>query len=205
MLVGGDLFQDVPVSPFESLLERVRAGDEAAEEDFFRTYAPHVRKVVGAVMRLESMRRFADSSDICQSVMASFFVRAALGQYDVATPRELIALLSRMARNKVASLARQPERRMLVVPVAAPDLSGVDPPDTAKGPASQVMWKELLQNVRERFTDEERRVSDLRMLGFKWEEVSEKLGVNADAARKRLDRALERVARELSLEELSGE
>ena len=32
------------------------------------------------------LRRVLDSTDICQSVLASFFVRAALGQYDLDTP-----------------------------------------------------------------------------------------------------------------------
>ena len=32
--------------------------------------------------------------DICQSVMASFFVRAALGQYQLNTPEQLLNLLA---------------------------------------------------------------------------------------------------------------
>jgi RNA polymerase sigma-70 factor (ECF subfamily) len=52
-----------------------------------------------------------DSMDICQSVLASFFVRAAAGQYDLQEPGQLIALLFRMARHKLAhQVARQEER-----------------------------------------------------------------------------------------------
>ena len=39
------------------------------------------------------LRRQYDSLDICQSVLASFFVRAAAGQYDLDRPEQLLKLL----------------------------------------------------------------------------------------------------------------
>ena len=39
--------------------------------------------------------------DICQSVLGSFFVRAATGQYKLETPEHLLKLLTTMARNKL--------------------------------------------------------------------------------------------------------
>jgi RNA polymerase sigma factor (sigma-70 family) len=197
-----DLFRDVLMNPFEHLLQRVRAGDDAATTELFRKYEADVKRVARAVMRVESVRRGADPSDIYQSVMASFFIRVALGQYDISRPDQLKALLTRMAKNKVADLGRSPARRISVVPVSAPDRSGIDPADPAKGPASQIMWKELHQKVRERFTDAERVVSDLRLMGHSWEEVGTKLGERADTVRMRLERALKRIGRELNLEEL---
>ena len=153
-------------------------------------------------MRVESIMRLADPSDIYQSVMASFFIRAALGQYDVAGPAQLTALLKKIARNKVADLARSPDCRTSVVAVAAPGLPGIELADSAQGPATQVMWKDLLAEVRKRFTDEERKVSDLRTRGLKWDDVAAELGEKTDAARKRLERAIERIACELNLEGL---
>ncbi len=150
------------MSPFEDLLQRVRAGDEAAATEMFVTYAPTVKRVVAAIMRVGSMTRTADPSDIYQSVMASFFIRVALGQYEISGPAQLTRLLHTIARNKVADLGRSPEHRTGVVPVAGPGLSGIELADPAKGPASQVMWKDLLDEVRKRFTDDERKVSDLR-------------------------------------------
>ncbi len=40
-------------------------------------------------MRVEWVRRGTDPSDIFQSVMASFFIRVALGQYDISSPEQL--------------------------------------------------------------------------------------------------------------------
>ena len=45
--------------------------------------------------------------DICQSVMGSFFYRAALGQYELEKPDDLVRLLVTMARNKLADQARR--------------------------------------------------------------------------------------------------
>ena len=47
------------------------------------------------------LNRLLDSMDICQSVLASFFVRAALGQYELETPEQLLKLLATMTRNKL--------------------------------------------------------------------------------------------------------
>jgi RNA polymerase sigma factor (sigma-70 family) len=193
------------VSPFQDLLQRVRAGDDAAASEMFYRYEADVKRVVRAIMRVEWMRRGADPSDIYQSVMASFFIRAALGQYDISTPDQMLALLKRIAKNKVADLARSPHRRVSVVPVSGPDRAAIEPTDPARGPASQIIWKELFQKVRARFTDAERRVSDLRMVGHSWDEVGAELGEKADAVRMRLERALRRIGREMNLEELSDD
>jgi DNA-directed RNA polymerase specialized sigma24 family protein len=67
------------------------------------------------------------------------------------------------------------------------------------------MWKDLLQKIRDRFTDAERRVSDLRMMGYNWERVGAELGERADTVRVRLERALKRIGREMNLEELSDD
>ena len=193
------------MSPFQDLLERVRAGDDSAASEIFQRYEADVKRVVRAMMRVEWIRRGADPSDIYQSVMASFFIRIALGQYDISTPDQLRALLTRIARNKVTDMTRSPNRRVSVVPVAGPDRAAIEPADPAKGPASQVMWKELFHKVRDRFTEAERRVSDLRMMNHSWEEVGAALGEKADAVRMRLDRALKRIGHEMNIEELSDD
>ena len=91
---------------FLELIRRVRAGDEAAALDLVRRYEPAVRRVVRLQLRDPRLRRILDSMDVCQSVMASFFLRAATGQYDLDRPAQLLALLAVMARNKLASKAR---------------------------------------------------------------------------------------------------
>jgi RNA polymerase sigma factor (sigma-70 family) len=187
------------------LLDQIRAGDGDAAEEFVRTYEPYVRQVVRARLRVLRLRRVADSSDFCQAVMASFLIRATVGEYDVAGSIELKRLLGRMAINKVVDLARKPEFRRPVLTVSSPGVKGVEPIAPGPGPASQLAWTDLLQAVRARLTDSERSVSELRTEGLSWNDVAERLGEKADAVRNRLNRALKRIVRELGLEDINDD
>ena len=51
--------------------------------------------------RLARLRRVLDSVDVCQSVLANFFVRVAAGQFDLDQPEQLLRLLATMARNRI--------------------------------------------------------------------------------------------------------
>jgi RNA polymerase sigma-70 factor (ECF subfamily) len=185
---------------FADLIRRVRAGEDAAASELVRHYEPAVRRAVRVRLRDARLRRQFDSMDVCQSVLASFFVRAALGQYELHTPAQLLRLLATMARNKVANAAlrqragRRDYRR----------LEEGDPHDRAVAsadptPSAVVAGQELLHEARRRLTPEERRLLELREQGREWAEVAADLGGSPEALRKRLDRAIDRVAAELGL------
>jgi DNA-directed RNA polymerase specialized sigma24 family protein len=61
--------------------------------------------------------------------------------------------------------------------------------------------QDLLQECRRRLSEEERHLADLRALGRSWDEIAAEVGAKPDTVRSRLTRALDRVARELRLEE----
>jgi DNA-directed RNA polymerase specialized sigma24 family protein len=65
-----------------------------------------------------------------------------------------------------------------------------------------VAGAELLDEFRKRLSDEERQIADRRAEGLEWAEIAKKLGSTPEALRKRLGRAVNRVARELGLEDL---
>ena len=92
-------------SSFTDLLQRVRAGDERAAEELFHSYEAQIRRVVRVRLTDPGLRRQLDSVDICQSVMADFFVRVALGRFELETADQLIKLLATMARNKLLNKA----------------------------------------------------------------------------------------------------
>src|SRR6516225_9100818 len=92
---------------FADLIRRVRAGDNKAAEELVRYYEPTIRRVARVRLVDARLRRAFDSMDICQSVFASFFVRAALGQYDLQRPEQLLNLLVNMSRKKLIDRARQ--------------------------------------------------------------------------------------------------
>src|SRR5262249_15470018 len=136
-----------------------------------------------------------DSMDICQSVLASFLLRAAAGQYDLQHPAAMVRLLVSMARNKLATHARK-----LRIPIAAGlpeelDVVGHDP-----SPSQRIAGPDLLGEVLSHLTEEERHVADLRAAGLSWPQVADAAGGSAEARRKQLTRALDRVMRQLRLE-----
>src|SRR5262245_16706389 len=92
---------------FADFLRRVRAGDEQAAADLVRRYESAVRIEVRMRLADSRLRRVLDTMDICQSVLASFFLRAAAGAYDLERPEQLVRLLVTIARNKVAHQARR--------------------------------------------------------------------------------------------------
>jgi hypothetical protein len=63
----------------------------------------------------------------------------------------------------------------------------------------------LLQQVRERLSDEERLLAEQRGRGESWAEIAAASGGTAEAVRKKLTRALDRVLGELGLSEASDE
>jgi hypothetical protein len=64
-----------------------------------------------------------------------------------------------------------------------------------------VIGRELLEVYRGRLSDEERQLADLRTLGHDWSEIARMLGGTPQARRKQLTRAVNRVARQLGLDE----
>jgi RNA polymerase sigma factor (sigma-70 family) len=201
--------QSSPV-PFRALIARVRAGDEQAAAELVRRYEPAIRRAARVRLVDTRLNRLLDSMDICQSVMASFFVRAALGQYELETPDQLLRLLATMTRNKLAGqvkghgAARRDFRRVTADEgdrdtqegAGAEWIAGQDPT-----PSRDLAARELLDEAMRRLSPEERRILDCREQGGQWTEIAAELGSSPEAIRKRLARAVDRVAHELGLDE----
>src|SRR4051812_2155900 len=98
-------------SPFAEFVARVRAGDARAAEELVRRYEPLIRREVRLHLEDRRLGRVFDSMDVCQSVLKSFFVRTAAGQFDLDDPTQLVRLLVTMTRNKLASEARRQHRQ----------------------------------------------------------------------------------------------
>jgi len=188
--------------PFQDLIRRVRNGDGDAAADLVRRYEPAIRRVVRLRLTDARLRRAFDSMDVCQSVLGSFFARAALGQYDLANPDQLLKLLAQMARHKVTDqmrrerAGRRDRGRLVEDSGAACDLAA-----GGASPSRHVAGRELLGEVRKRLSDEERELAELRIQGREWAEIAQERGESPEALRKRLTRGLDRVAEQLGLDE----
>ncbi|HEY7312009.1 MAG TPA: sigma-70 family RNA polymerase sigma factor [Gemmataceae bacterium] len=187
---------------FADLIRRIRAGQEEAAAELVRRYEPAIRRVVRVHLRDSRLRRILDSMDVCQSVLATFFVRANLGQYELDTPESLLKLLATIARNKLSNqanrqrAARRDHRREQSL--SDRDASLKDP---RSDPAQQSAARELLEKVRERLSEEERRLAEQRVRGDSWAEIAATNAGTPEGLRKRLTRAIERALRQLGLGE----
>lgn len=190
-------------NPFTDLMRRVRAGDEDAAAELVRRYEPLVRREIRLQLEDRRLARLFDSMDVCQSVLKSFFVRTAAGQYDLDTPQQLQGLLVTMARNKLASEARRQHRQCRdnrrVAAAADEQLAAVA--DASPSPSAVVSGRELLERFRAGLNEEERALAEMRSQGLAWDEIATRLGGSAQARRMQLSRAVERVTRELGLDE----
>ena len=188
---------------FTDFIRRIRAGDDVAAEELVRRYESLIRREVRLRIEDERLNRAFDSVDVCQSVLASFFVRAATGEYDLEGPDQLVRLLVTMARNKLASRARQEHRqRRDSRRVAATDPAVLDEvADREPSPSDVLSRRELLERMRALLTDEEREIANLRGQGLAWDKIAERLGGSGQARRMQLSRGIERVGRELGLDD----
>ena len=186
---------------FAEFVRRLRDRDEHAAYELVRRYEPAIRRAVRVRLRDPRLRRLFESVDICQSAFASFFARAALGQYDLERPDQLLRLLATIARNKLAGQAnreragRRDHRRINLCAVLA------DCPAPGDSPSRQLAARELLLEARRRMTPDERHLLERREQGLEWAEIAVELGASPDAMRIRLARAAARITRELGLDE----
>ena len=187
-------------NPFVAYVARLRAGDQKALEELINRYAPVIKLEARMRLRNPHLRAVLDSMDICQSVLKSFFLRAAAGQFSIDRPEDLRKLLVQMACNKSLEAARREyaqkrdARRSVGLGDEAHQVPG------GADPMEEVEWQELLLRGRQMLSPDERRLAEARANGQTWEEIAAELGGTPDRLRMQFSRAQARVAAALGLE-----
>jgi RNA polymerase sigma factor (sigma-70 family) len=190
--------------PFQDLIRRVRDRDPDAARELVGRYENAIRRVVRIHLRDARIRRVLDSTDICQSVLASFFIRTALGQYEIDSPDQLLNLLTAITRNKLTNQAnRLRAQRRDIRRSASVSEAAEFGPDRASSPHEQASARELLEKVRDRLKPDERYLAEQRSIGRGWQELAQELDATDVALRKKLARALDRVMAALGIEEIA--
>jgi RNA polymerase sigma-70 factor (ECF subfamily) len=186
---------------FESLIARVRAGDADAAADLVKQYEPGIRVAIRTRLFDPAMRRQLDSMDICQSVLASFFIRVAAGQYNLRHPSQLVALLTKMAHNKLNwHFRHQMLQRRDVRRISDHSTETLQLVSTAPGPARQAEARELLQSTWKHMDDTMRRIATRRLKGKTWDQVASEMGGTGESRRKQYERGMNEIARLLDID-----
>lgn len=175
------------------LLERARAGDQAALERLFaRHLQPLQRWASGRLPKWA--RDVADTDDLVQDTLVQTFKRI-----DAFEPRHVGALqayLRQAVLNRIRNELRRQGRQ--------PHVTGLDGLDieSAESPLEQAIGREAVERYEralERLTPEDREAIIARMeMGCSYEELAAALGKpTSEAARKAARRALVRLAEEM--------
>jgi RNA polymerase sigma factor (sigma-70 family) len=194
------------VLSFRDLMRRVRARDQEAAAELVRLYEPEIHRAVRTPLMYYRLHRVLDSRDISQVVLANFFSRATNGSFELDQPEQLVKLLTTMARNQVRDEARkhQAGRRDFrrLEQAAGEQLMDVLT-DTEPTPSTVVAGHELVEEMYRRLSSDERRLAEHRARGKDWATIAAEEGASAEALRKKLARAIDRVTIELGLGEVS--
>ena len=190
----------LPEKSFSEKLDALRRGIPGAHEAFLEEYGPYVRRALRIRLRRTLLQAAADSADLCQSVMASFLLRLAAGQFELANEIDMRRLLAAMAHKKFLmfrryELASKRDRRLTQSLTREPTSKA----EWAPGESLNVL-QNVEQKLRQLLTAEEYQLFELRQQGIAWNSIAENKAIDATTLRKRYSRALSRVAIQLGID-----
>lgn len=179
-----------PAADTQVLVDRIRAGDEAALGVLIERYLPVIRRWARGRLPLRA-RSLADTDDLVQEVMLQAIRH--LARLDYRGEQALEAYLRRSIANRIRSELRRARRR----------IPGDGPADDARAegssPLEEAEAHELLERYRRAFRGLRAREQDLLVgrleLGCSFRELASTLHLASDeAARKAFTRAVDQLA-----------
>ena len=185
---------------FDEQLRLLQAGDKLAIEAFVAQYEPYIRRAIRFRIKDAALMAAADSVDVCQSVLGGFLLKLSAGDYVLRSEADLRGLLMSIAKRKFAMLWRREsaEKRARGKTHSLESIPEVASP--SHSPESKLELQELASRVQQRLTEHEWLLLQKRRDGASWSEIEEQLKVSSTVLKKRLSRALHRVASELGIE-----
>jgi len=187
-----------PDADLQDWIRRVKAGDQDAAAELVRHYEPEIRRFIRVRLTDPRLRRLLDSVDICQSVLARFFLHVQTERLTVEHPLQLLKLLTTMARNSLCDHARKARVRQAVTGTADPAVVEAVA-DSRASVADRTEQADLVACLRRQMSPADQSVVDRWVLGEGWDVLSRDFACEPDALRKRMTRAIDRAARELGL------
>lgn len=187
----------------EEFVADLRRWDEQAVRRLVALLEPGLARMVRIRLGEAGLNRVADTEDVCQSVFVRFLNHANAGDFTITSFEQLRNLLTTMAVNRVRDLRRKGGAAARGGgPDAAPEVAGAfEPADDSSTPSQHMALQDLLQEMYRRLSKGASQVHQWRAAGMSWIEIAEQLGEPPQAVRVRFAREIQRVARELGVNE----
>jgi len=192
---------DVPANQFHEKMKLVRTGDAHAISNFVSVSEPFIRRTMRFPLARASLQAAADSVDVSQSVFGSLLIRLVAGEYEIASEQDLNKLLYSIATNKFLALQRRElamrrDRRQTVSLDQCVEIAH----NRQLSPERTSSITELLGKFEFSLELDEQQLYRLRKQGLSWCAIGEQLNESPIVLRKRLSRAVKRVALELGID-----
>ena len=174
------------------LVDRWRAGDEAAAAELFDRYAARLVALAGRGLTARVAARVGPE-DVVQSVYLSFFAGAKDGRFVLRQSGDLWRLLAAITLNKA--------RRQVVWHSAGKRAVGAETPDGADAlarepsPAEAAALTDTVESLVRATDPAHRKVLELRLQGYGVPEIVAATGRSRASVRRALDRVKETLAR----------
>jgi RNA polymerase sigma factor (sigma-70 family) len=180
------------------LLDRMRAGDRAAEDELLRQVEDRLKRLAGRMLRsFPAVSRWEETSDVLQE--ASPRLLRALREVRPDSTRKFFALAGVEIRRVLLDLARHYRQlNALHHSAGVADSAGTpahEPQDPAPSLHELEQWGEVHRKIDE-LPEHEREVVDLHFYqGLTKAEVAQQLGVNVRTVQRLWNAALQRLHR----------
>lgn len=180
--------------PFDSLLERLRAGDRQAAEQLFTAYEPYLRMVVRCRLSNRLRAKF-DSADVVQSVWVHVLRGLSQAGWCFREEADLQALLATVARRRLISRYRH-HRTALEREIPGGELEMLPAPRQPR-PSEVAQAEELWAHLLQLCPPAHHEILRLRRQGLLLEEIATRTGMHEGSVR----RILRRLARQFASEQ----
>ena len=170
------------------LLERFRAGEEAAATEIFERFAQRLAALVQSRLSKKLARRL-DAEDVVMSAYRSFFVRARSGHFSLDEPGDLWRLLAQITLNKLYRSAEwhNAARRTPAREQAGLLELGNRAADAESSPELAVVVADQLEFLMSQLPPATCRVLELRLQGHDADEIATMIGRSPRTVRRQLE------------------
>lgn len=194
----------IDAGSFPALMERLRAGEDAAAREVFERYSARLLALAGRRIGRQLAPR-AEPEDVVQSAFKSFFLRHRGGMIRLGDWDDLWGLLALITLRKCADRAEYLRAGRRDIRREAPARASQAPPwqlaeDRGPAPEEAAALSEAIDQLFRSVDDDDRAVLELSLQGYTAAEIGLRLG----RALRSVQRLRERIRNRLECAALKG-